>query len=138
MIVGIGIDICELARFEAAEQRRPGFARRWLTAREAGLSLASRAGRFAAKEALAKALLAEGGLGWHDVWVVNDEFGRPTLRVTGTVLARARQLGVDALHLSISHDGGLASAVVVAEHTGAAPLADAGAPDANEPQEDPR
>lgn len=135
MIVGIGIDICELARFEAAEQRRPGFARRWLTAQEASLSLASRAGRFAAKEALAKALLAEGGLGWHDVWVVNDEFGRPRLEVTGTVLARARQLGVDALHLSISHDGGLASAVVVAEQTGGAPLPDGSGAGA-EPRED--
>lgn len=134
MIVGIGIDICELARFEAAENRRPGFARRWLTENEAALPLASRAGRFAAKEALAKALLAEGGLGWHDVWVVNDEYGRPSFEVTGTVLHRARTLGVDRFHLSISHDGGLASAVVVAEAADAA-VSQVGLADAQSPRE---
>ncbi len=75
----------------------------------------SLAARFAAKEALAKALGAPGGMAWTDAEVHADDSGDPRLEITGTVAARAAALGVTRLHLSMSHDGGIASAVVIAE-----------------------
>jgi holo-[acyl-carrier protein] synthase len=114
-IVGIGIDVANIARFEATLQRTPGLRDRLFTPAERGLAMQSLAARFAAKEALAKALATEGGLNWHDAEVVQEPSGRPTLRITGTVAARAAQLGVTKLHLSLSHDAGIASAIVIAE-----------------------
>ena len=73
------------------------------------------AGRFAAKEALAKALGAPAGLRWSDCEVLSDETGRPSLVVTGTVAERVEELGVSRLHVSISHDAGVAVAMVVVE-----------------------
>ena len=55
MIIGIGVDVCQIDRYAAAEDRRPGFSARWLTEAEVALPLSSRVARFAAKEALAKA-----------------------------------------------------------------------------------
>ena len=77
--------------------------------------LASLAARFAAKEAVAKALGAPGDMHWHDAEVVSEESGRPLLELRGTVLARADDLGATSVHLSLSHDAGIASAVVVLE-----------------------
>jgi holo-[acyl-carrier protein] synthase len=77
--------------------------------------IASLAARFAAKEALAKALGAPRGLRWTDAEVSTDPSGRPRLAVTGTVAAAAAALGVRSWHLSLSHDAGVASAVVIAE-----------------------
>ncbi|MFE2307711.1 holo-ACP synthase, partial [Streptomyces sp. NPDC059411] len=71
--------------------------------------------RFAAKEALAKALGAPGGLLWTDAEVYVEDSGQPRLRVSGTVRARAAELGVRSWHISLSHDAGIASAVVIAE-----------------------
>ena len=79
------------------------------------MPLESLAARFAAKEALAKALGAPGDLSWHDAEVVTDVSGWPSFELRGTVAARAQELGVDRVHLSLSHDGGLASAMVVLE-----------------------
>ena len=73
------------------------------------------AGRFAAKEALAKALGAPAGLRWSDCEVLSDETGRPDLVVTGSVAERIDDLGVSRLHVSISHDAGVAVAMVVIE-----------------------
>lgn len=115
MIVGVGVDVCALDRFALAERRRPGVTGRLLTEREAALSPASRAARFAAKEALAKALGSPGGMAWHDAEVIQDDSGQPRFVLTGTVAARAQRLGVERIHLSISHDGGLATAFVVCE-----------------------
>ncbi|HEV2346956.1 MAG TPA: holo-ACP synthase [Actinocrinis sp.] len=115
MIVGVGIDVVDIARFEASLERTAGMAQRLFTPGERELKIASLAARFAAKEALAKALGAPGGLHWHDAEVTNEPSGRPMLTVSGTVAARAAELGVAAFHLSLSHDAGIASAVVVAE-----------------------
>jgi holo-[acyl-carrier protein] synthase len=115
MIVGIGIDVVDVARFEASLERTAGMAERLFTPGERELRIASLAARFAAKEALAKALGAPGGLRWHDAEVTNEPSGRPLLTVKGTVAARAAELGVANFHLSLSHDAGIASAVVVAE-----------------------
>ncbi|MFI5532394.1 holo-ACP synthase [Kitasatospora sp. NPDC051853] len=121
MIVGVGIDVAEIARFGAALERTPGMAERLFTEAELVLpsgarrGVASLAARFAAKEALAKALGAPGGLSWTDAEVSTEASGRPVLTVRGTVAARAAELGVRSWHVSLSHDAGVASAVVIAE-----------------------
>ncbi len=115
MIVGVGIDVVDVERFGQSLERTPGLRRRLFTEAERELPLASLAARFAAKEALAKALGAPVGLRWLDATVHRTEDGRPQLEVGGTVAARAEALGVHHLHLSLSHDAGIASAVVVAE-----------------------
>ncbi|HEV7173131.1 holo-ACP synthase [Pedococcus sp.] len=115
MIVGVGIDVVDIERFGATLERTPGLRDRLFTPEERELPLNSLAARFAAKEAIAKALGAPVGLQWHDATVRRGEDGRPHLQVTGTVEARAEALGVHAMHVSLSHDAGIASAVVVAE-----------------------
>jgi holo-[acyl-carrier protein] synthase len=115
VVVGVGIDVVDIARFDQILRRRPGLADRLFTATERGLSPASLAARFAAKEAVAKALGAPAGLVWHDCEVVTAGSGRPSLVLRGTVAAAAARLGVASWHVSLSHDAGIASAVVVAE-----------------------
>ncbi len=115
MIVGVGIDVVDIARFEQALTRTPGLAGRLFTEGERGLPAHSLAARFAAKEALAKALGAPRGLLWTDAEIVTSPAGRPHLKVSGTVAAAAARLGVTSWHLSLSHDAGIASAVVIAE-----------------------
>jgi holo-[acyl-carrier protein] synthase len=115
VIVGVGIDVVDIARFEQSLTRSPGLAVRLFTEGERGLPPRSLAARFAAKEALAKALGAPRGLLWTDAEIVVSPVGRPHLRVAGTVAAAAAQLGVSSWHLSLSHDAGIASAVVIAE-----------------------
>lgn len=121
MIIGVGIDVAEIDRFAESLRRTPAMARRLFVEDELLLPSGERRGnaslaaRFAAKEALAKALGAPGGLLWTDAEVYVEESGRPRLRVRGTVLARATELGVRTWHLSLSHDAGVASAVVIAE-----------------------
>lgn len=101
--------------------RRPGLADRLFCAAEqrnaadSPRNPASLAARFAAKEALAKALGAPPGLAWLDAEVVTGSDGSPTIEVRGTVAARAAELGVSSIRLSMSHDGGLATAFVVCE-----------------------
>ena len=115
MIVGVGIDVCDVARFAESVERRPGLVQRLFTAAEAERPIASKAARFAAKEALAKALGAPAGMSWLDAEVIIDDHGRPAFKIIGTVAERARQMGVATIHLSLSHDAGIASAVVVCE-----------------------
>ncbi|MZD05105.1 holo-ACP synthase [Streptomyces sp. SID5785] len=120
-IIGVGIDVAEIERFAASLERTPGLAGRLFLPDELLLpsgerrGAASLAARFAAKEAVAKALGAPGGLHWTDAEVWVEESGQPRVRVTGTVAARAAALGVTSFHVSLSHDAGVASAVVVAE-----------------------
>ncbi len=115
MIVGVGTDLVEIARLEQALERTPTLRERVFTTAEASLPLESLAARFAAKEALAKALGAPGGLSWQDAEVVVDDGGRPGFELRGAVAAKAEELGVDRVHLSLSHDGGIAVAFVVLE-----------------------
>lgn len=115
MIIGVGIDVVDIARFTDRLERTPRLAQRLFTEVEQELGPQSLAARFAAKEALAKCLGAPVGLHWRDATVIREEGGRPLLQVRGTVRARADDLGVRDFHLSLSHDAGIASAVVVAE-----------------------
>ena len=125
MIVGIGIDVVPVERFTAALARTPRTGRAavhrpteqvTLPDGDAARSAESLAARFAAKEALAKALGAGGGMALdrrRGAWSTTPAV--PSLEVSGTVAARAASLGVTRWHVSLSHDGGIASAVVLAE-----------------------
>jgi len=121
VIVGIGTDVVDVQRFVRTIERTPSVAETLFTAAErknssgGDRSVESLAARFAAKEALAKALGGGGGMSWLDAEVVVDEVGRPSLVVTGTVAARAVTLGVARFHVSLSHDSGVATAFVIAE-----------------------
>jgi holo-[acyl-carrier protein] synthase len=121
VIVAVGIDVVAVDRFERVLERTPTVAGRLFTEAERSTPdgrprrLESLAARFAAKEAVAKALGAPGGLSWSDCQVVSAPDGRPSLAITGTVAEAAAQRGVSRWHLSLSHDGGIATAVVIAE-----------------------
>ncbi|MBD0745573.1 holo-ACP synthase [Streptomyces sp. CBMA152] len=121
MIIGVGIDVAEVQRFGESLERTPALLQRLFVEQELLLPSGERRGtaslavRFAAKEALAKALGAPAGLHWTDAEVYVEESGQPRLRVRGTVAARAEALGVRGWHVSLSHDAGVASAVVIAE-----------------------
>ena len=115
MIVGIGVDIVDIARLQTALRRTPSLASRLFTDGERGRGPASLAACFAAKEAAAKALGAPAGLRWTDVEVTYDGAGRPALAAGGTVAEEAARRGVLRWHLSITHDGGVSVAMVVAE-----------------------
>jgi holo-[acyl-carrier protein] synthase len=115
MILGVGIDVVDISRFEESLNRTPGMRERLFTTAERERSAASLAARFAAKEALAKALGAPTGMHWLDAEIVNEVTGDPRFDIRGSVLARANDLGVAGVHVSLSHDAGIASAVVVLE-----------------------
>ena len=115
MIVGVGVDVCGVDRLESSLRRTPELAERLFTVGERARSTESLAARFAAKEAVAKALGAPAGLAWHDAEVVSDDSGRPALVLRGSVLAAAEARGATAWHLSLSHDAGIAMAFVVLE-----------------------
>jgi holo-[acyl-carrier protein] synthase len=115
VIVGVGIDVVDVARLGAALERTPSLRHRLFTATEQELGrLESLAARFAAKEACAKVLGAP-GLPWTDAEVVNEDDGRPRLVVTGAAAEAAAALGITTWHVSLSHDGGVATAVVIGE-----------------------
>jgi holo-[acyl-carrier protein] synthase len=114
MIVGIGLDVSQVSRFAAAAARR-GLLERVFTEAERDSSMQRMAGRFAAKEAFAKALGAPTGLVWTDVEVRKDDAGKPYFACSGTVAALVAERGITSIHLSITHDAGIAAAVVVCE-----------------------
>jgi holo-[acyl-carrier protein] synthase len=115
VILGIGVDVADIRRLEAALARTPELTARLFAESERELPIRTLAGCFAAKEAVAKALGAPRGLRWTDVTVRRDSAGRPALEIQGTVAAVAASLGVTAWHVSISHDAGICVAMVVAE-----------------------
>jgi holo-[acyl-carrier protein] synthase len=121
VIIGVGIDVVPVDRFAASLRRTPELAERLFTRGERVSANGnprtpeSLAARFAAKEAVAKALGVPAALEWHDCEVRTTVDGRPELVVVGTVAAAADERSVTAWHLSLSHDGGIASAIVVAE-----------------------
>jgi holo-[acyl-carrier protein] synthase len=125
MIVGSGIDICEVDRIQTAIQSSHGrrFVERVFTQLEIAYaeSKANKferyAARFAAKEAGMKALGTgwRGGLGWRDLEVANLPSGRPTLRLGGKAAEIAERLGVRQISLSLTHTAAQALAVVILE-----------------------
>ena len=112
MIDGIGIDVVDIERFEESINRTPGLLEKLFTTAEREKPLASLAARFAAKEALYKALSPAHGLAWHEAEVINCENGKPAFLFRGGI---ADLVDGAQVHLSLSHDGGIASAMVVLE-----------------------
>jgi len=115
VIVGVGIDVVDVARFLATIERVPALRERLFTPAERNLPPASLAARFAAKEAIAKSLGAPAGMSWQDATIRRTAGAQPVVEVIGSVAAKAAEQGVTRFHLSISHDAGIASAVVIAE-----------------------
>ena len=112
MIDGIGIDVVDIERFEESINRTPGLLEKLFTTAEREKPLASLAARFAAKEALYKALSPAQGLAWHEAEVINLKNGKPAFLFRGGI---ADLVDGAQVHLSLSHDGGIASAMVVLE-----------------------
>jgi holo-[acyl-carrier protein] synthase len=120
-LTGVGVDAVDVERLRRALRRRPALAERLFT--EAERAYAGRAAdpgprlaaRFAAKEAVAKALkVGIGAVSWRDVEVVRDDAGAPGLSLAGGAAALSSRRGVGAWHLSLTHTDALAVAVVVA------------------------
>lgn len=123
MIIGIGVDVVDIARFERAASRTPGLVPRLFAESEQVvgdrvLPLRSLAARFAAKEALIKAIGHSDGVFWHDMRVMSDERGDPRFETGGQLAVHLRELGVSRLHVSMTHDAGVAVAYVIAEGEG--------------------
>mgnify|MGYP000850284450 CR=1 FL=1 len=121
---GLGIDLCEIKRIEAAMAKNAGFLPRYFTPEEqayiagrGAVGVQSAAGMFAAKEAFLKALGVglSGGVAMADVGVSHDALGRPTYALGEKALEQVRKLGAERAHLSVTHDGGMAAAVCVIE-----------------------
>ena len=126
MIIGVGVDIVDLSRIRSMVVRLGAdrIYRRLLTDGEREYCLrmqdpiANVAARLAAKEAGFKALsgtMEARSIGWREMEVVHDEHRRPRLALHGRAAERARELGVTASHLSMSHGDTSAIAMVVLE-----------------------
>ena len=119
MIAGVGIDVIEIERIARVLERRPHFAERCFTEAEAAYCRSRAfppqhfAARFAAKEAVGKAL-GRGMTRWREVEVIRGR-GAPTVALHGHYAEWAARLGVDRIHLSLTHGKDLAAAVAVAE-----------------------
>lgn len=124
MILGIGLDLCDIPRIEALLEN-PRFLERYFDERERAYILGRGAGKaasaaacFAAKEAFSKALgTGFDGMTPRDVVVLHADSGAPRYELLGLAAERARALGVGTAHLSLSHDGGIAAAVCILEGT---------------------
>ena len=118
-VVGIGVDVVDVERFAALLERRPQIANKRFTSgelRDAAKAPERLAARFAAKEAVLKALSA--GLGaarWHDIEVEREDSGAPRIGLHGRAQQLATSRGVVRLHVSLSHTRHTATAFVVGE-----------------------
>lgn len=122
MIFGVGVDVVDLARFERAATRTPALLARLFAQSERvqgdrQLPLTSLAARYAAKEALIKALGDSEGIAWHDMPIIVDGLRNPSFALQGGAATMAEAKGITAVHLSMTHDAGVAIAYVVAEGT---------------------
>lgn len=111
-ILGIGIDVVDIERFQESLDRTPGLLTRVFTPKEGKLKIASLAARFAAKEALAKALNAKATFNWQEAEIVSEATGKPIFTFSGEM---AKRLVGHNVHLTLSHDAGIASAMVIVE-----------------------
>lgn len=115
MIVGVGIDHVNIARFARTMGRTPALRSRLFAESERGRGLESLAARFAAKEACLKAFRHVPGFAFRDVEVVDDVNGAPRLVLRGAVAQAAADRGVTATSVSLTHEDPLASAIVILE-----------------------
>jgi holo-[acyl-carrier protein] synthase len=119
-IVGLGVDICEIARMERAISRHPTFRDRVFTPEEIAYCdskakpVESFAGRFAAREATIKALGGYRGRRWQDISVTRHPSGAPSIRLDGNAKRRADALGVTDVLISFTHERTSAVAFAIA------------------------
>jgi holo-[acyl-carrier protein] synthase len=122
MVLGIGVDIIEVARVQKAVERNPRFVDKVFTATELAYSEGKKtkfqhlAARFAAKEAFGKALgTGLAGIRLKDIQVINNHNGRPEIRLYDTALARLDAMKGRSIHISLTHESDNAIAMVVIE-----------------------
>ena len=119
-ILGLGVDICEIARMERALARHPTMRERVFTQEEVsycdskGRPAESYAGRFAAREAVIKALGGYRGKGWQEISVTRAPSGAPAIRLEGNAKRRADALGVTEVLITFTHEKTNAVAFAVA------------------------
>jgi holo-[acyl-carrier protein] synthase len=119
-IVGLGVDICEIARMERAISRHPTLCDRVFTPEEIAYCdtkarpSESYAGRFAAREAAIKALGGYRGRRWQDVSVTRHSSGAPSIRLDGNAKRRADALGVTEVLITFTHEKASAVAFAIA------------------------
>ena len=119
MIVGIGLDLADVARYRFEPDELEGFARKVYTEEEMRYASGKRnrhehlAGFFAAKEAVRKAFGF--AIPWREIGVTHEASGKPVLALTGEAAALPREHGVATIHLSITHTSATAAAFVVLE-----------------------
>jgi holo-[acyl-carrier protein] synthase len=119
-IVGLGVDICEIARMERAILRHPTLRDRVFTPEEIAYCdskarpAESYAGRFAAREATIKALGGYRGRRWQDISVTRHPSGAPSVRLDGNAKRRADALGVTEVLITFTHEKTSAVAFAVA------------------------
>jgi len=115
MIIGVGVDLVDLERFENKIAENSLLTERIFTEVERTAKPESLAGYWAAKEAFIKAIGHSDGISFQEIEIVKDLQGKPSLKLSGQTAVVAKDLGVSNLHLSISHDGKMAVALLVAE-----------------------
>jgi holo-[acyl-carrier protein] synthase len=119
-IVGLGVDICEIARMERALARHPTMRERVFTSAEIAYCdskarpAESYAGRFAAREATIKALGGYRGKRWQDISVGRAPSGAPSIVLQGLARSRAEELGIAQVLITFTHERSSAVAFVVA------------------------
>lgn len=121
MAKGVGIDLVEIDRLAQARSRRPRLLDRIFTPAEIAYCLSranadqSLAARFAAKEAVFKALGTAQGMAWQDIEIITDGAGRPEARLGGGAKRRADELEISSLVISLTHSRQYAAAVAIAD-----------------------
>ena len=119
-ILGVGVDVVDVARMQRALERHPTFAERVFTEKEiayctrGGTQAECYAGRFAAREAVIKALGGLRGAKWRDISVARQPSGAPSILLAGAAAARASMLGVQRLLISFTHERNTAVAFCLA------------------------
>ena len=119
-IVGLGVDICEIARMERALGRHPTMRPRVFTPEEIAYCdgkarpAESYAGRFAAREAVIKALGGYRAKRWQDISVTRHPSGAPIIALTGNAKRRADALGITRVLITFTHEKTSAVAFAVA------------------------
>jgi holo-[acyl-carrier protein] synthase len=119
MIIGMGIDLAEVERYQFSDAERERFARKVYTEEEMRYAMRKRhwaerlAGFYAAKEATRKAF--GHAIPWRDVGVTHERSGRPAIELYGKAAELIERRGVRAIHLTITHTAKMAAAVVVLE-----------------------
>jgi holo-[acyl-carrier protein] synthase len=119
-MIGIGIDLIEINRLAEIDQKiRARFINRVFSSAEQAICMERNeclAGRFAAKEAVSKALgIGIGEISWLEIEILQTKTGQPTIVLNGNALKYASELGVRKWHISITHDRNTAAAFVIAD-----------------------